>query len=271
MNGPVFRFAAAVVSVWISGESVVPAALGASEPSNLKGLHVALDVGHSKAQGGAISARGRSEFDFNLDMARSIAGALRSSGAKVTIINEKGTMTGLAERPLLAGRIGADAFISIHHDSVNDKYLKTWEVGGKIQRYSDRFIGYSVFCSNKNVKAAQSRQLAIELGNAMLAAGFKPALHHHEPIPGEDRPFIDERTAVYEYTNLAVVKYGALPSALLECGVIVNRDEELKVQTREYQQKVGKAVVSALGAAREKKVVGPAPGIKLFGNLLKSR
>jgi len=37
------------------------------------GLHIALDVGHSKAAGGALSARGRFEFEFNQAFARTIA------------------------------------------------------------------------------------------------------------------------------------------------------------------------------------------------------
>jgi hypothetical protein len=97
---------------------------------------------------------------------------------------------------------------------------------------------------------AQRNALAKQIGAAMLGAGFKPALHHHEAIPGENRPFIDERTGVYEYTDLVVVKSARLPSVLLECGVIVNRDEELRVQTKDYQQRIGVALAKALAAAK---------------------
>ncbi len=226
------------------------------KPSDLTGLHIALDVGHSLSKPGAISARGQVEFVFNQGTARVIAGVLRSAGAKVTILNEDGTITGLAERPQLAARAGADAFISIHHDSVNDKYLKTWDHQGQTLAYCDRFSGYSVFCSELNLRAAQSRNLALEAGKAMLAAGFKPTLHHHEPIAGENRPLIDESTGVYEFTELVVAKSGKLPSILLECGVIVHRDEELIVQTVQYQTRIGHALVAALASARDQKIIG---------------
>jgi N-acetylmuramoyl-L-alanine amidase len=222
----------------------------------LTGLHVALDVGHSLTKPGAISARGRIEFLFNQSTARVIAEVLRSAGAKVTILNENGTITGLAERPQRAARAGADVFISIHHDSVNDKYLKTWEFNGQPLTYCDRFRGYSVFCSEQNLRAAESRGLALEIGKAMLDAGFKPTPHHHEPIEGENRPFIDEATGVYEFTELVVARSGKLPSVLLECGVIVNRDEELLVQTKEYQQRIGQAIAAALATAKEKEIIG---------------
>lgn len=231
--------------------STVPAQAEPANPPNLSGLHIALDVGHNKTAGGALSARGKFEFEFNQATARTIASVLRSAGAKVTIINETGEITGLTVRPQRAASLGADAFLSIHHDSVNDKYLKTWQHQGKEQSYCDQFSGYSVFCSKENWKAAQSQILARQIGKAMLAAGFKPATHHHEPIPGENRPFLDASTGVYEYTKLIVAKAGKLPSALLECGVIVNRDEELEAQSADYQRRIGVAVAKAFAAARE--------------------
>lgn len=222
-----------------------------TELPDLAGLHIAVDVGHNQVARGAISARGKHEFDFNLATARTIASVLRSAGATVTVINEDGKTTGLSTRPQKAASLGADAFLSIHHDSVNDKYLKTWEHEGMVRSYCDQFRGYSVFCSQKNLRAEQSQILAKAIGKAMLEAGFKPTPHHNEPIEGENRPFLDEATGVYEFTDLVVAKAGKLPSVLLECGVIVNREEELLVQTEAYQKRIGMAVAKAMADARE--------------------
>ena len=229
----------------------VPGLISA-EGDLLKGLTVALDVGHSKSRPGALSARGRPEFDFNLATARVVDGILESAGAKCLIINETGTLQGLAERPERARRLGADVFISIHHDSVNNKYIKTWVPPGqsKVQKYSDKFRGYSVFYSKVNPTAKRSRALALKVGEAMRNAGFKPTLHHAEKIKGENRPLIKRRTGVYEFTDLVVVKAAHLPSILLECGVIAHRTEELEVAKRSYQERVGKALLAALIEAR---------------------
>ncbi|MBU6303156.1 MAG: N-acetylmuramoyl-L-alanine amidase [Verrucomicrobia bacterium] len=115
-----------------------------------------------------------------------------------------------------------------------------------------------MLCSEKNPRAAESRAVAIELGSAMLKAGFKPTTHYHEAIPGENRPWIDQPTGVYEYTDLVVAKSGKLPSVLLECGVIVNRDDELLGQTKEYQQRIAGAVTAALASAKVKELIGTA-------------
>ena len=56
------------------------------------------------------------------------------------------------------------------------------------------------------------------MGSALIESGLKPALHHAEPIKGENRPLLDEHTGVYEYTDLVVLKAAEMPAILLECG-----------------------------------------------------
>ncbi len=209
-------------------------------------LHVAIDVGHYRLKPGAMSARGVPELSFNLATARRVVAVLEQAGAKVTVVNADGLVSELKERPALAARAGADCFVSIHHDSVNDKYLRKWTHAGVERAYADNFRGYSVFASSKAVKAEQSRDLALSVGRAMHEAGLRPTLHHAEPIQGENRPLLDERTGVYEFADLVVLKNAKIPAILLECGVIIHRDEELAVQKPEYQDLIAHALVRAL-------------------------
>lgn len=210
-----------------------------------------------------MSARGRGEFFFNSDIARVIAGVLERAGAKVILINGDGSMTGLAERGVIAGKEKADCFIALHHDSVNDKYLRTWVHEGVSRPYADNFQGYSVFASSKNAKAERSRALALAVGAALFEAGLKPTLHHNEAIKGENRPLLDARTGVYEFTDLVVLKSAAMPAILLECGVIIHREEELHVQDPAYQDLVAHAIVKALSVVFPR---GKKKGLlKLFG------
>ncbi|NLT71358.1 MAG: N-acetylmuramoyl-L-alanine amidase [Verrucomicrobiaceae bacterium] len=230
----------------------------------LDGLRVALDVGHSRLTLGAISARGRGEFFFNRDSVGVFAEVLERAGARVILINGDGTVTGLAERAILAGKEKADCFISVHHDSVNDKYLRTWTHEGVSRDYADNFRGYSVFASSKNAKAGRSRDLALAVGAALFDSGLKPTLHHNEPIQGENRPLLDERSGVYEFADLVVLKTATMPAILLECGVIIHREDELLARDPAYQDLVGHALVKALSTVfpREQKKKGL---LRLFG------
>jgi len=214
------------------------------------GRHVvALDIGHTAAQHGSTSARGEGEFYFNQRIVRLLETRLaRSASVFPVVINPEGSKISLIDRVRVAARDGAELFLSIHHDAANAKYLKTWEPDGdgKRQEFSDQFRGYGVFVSKKNRQFDRSLDFGLALGAAMKARGFVFARHHNEPIAGENRPILDEARGVYQYDDLIVLKNAPMPAALLECGVIINRDEELELKKPETQAQIADAATSAI-------------------------
>jgi N-acetylmuramoyl-L-alanine amidase len=217
-----------------------------STGSDLK-PRVALDIGHSIKDPGAYSATGVGEYHFNKAIAAALLRFLKKSGeVDAFIINPQGNSISLAERTRQAANKRATLFLSIHHDSVQRRCVKEWIVNGKTRFYSDNFSGFSVFVSRKNRKYAQSLQFARLLGEAMIARGFAPTLHHAEKIPGESRNLIRKDLGLYEFDDLIVLKTAAMPAVLLECGVIVNRNEEASLQTPEVQQRIADAATEAI-------------------------
>lgn len=185
---------------------------------------VALDVGHSQAQPGATSARGLREFDFNLKLAQTIAAELEKAGAAVRLIGADGRADDLLARAPQAA--GAQLLLSVHHDSVQPRYLRQWRHGGEARAYSDRFGGHSLFISGRNPQEARSLHCAARIGHALRRAGFVPTRHHAEPIEGEARNWADYAAGVHYHDSLAVLRTADVPAVLLEAGVIVNRREE---------------------------------------------
>ncbi len=214
------------------------------------GRHVvALDIGHTLAQHGSTSARGKGEFEFNQRIVRQLFARLeKSKVAAPFIINPEGGKIGLLDRPKLAAEKGAELFLSIHHDAAADKYLLPWEPAGdgKKQFFCDQFHGYGTFMSMKNRQADRSLAFAQMLGAAMRAQGFVFARHHAEPIQGENRTILDEARGVYQYDDLIVLKHSPMPAALLECGVIINRTEELELEKPETQARIVEAAAGAV-------------------------
>ncbi len=77
---------------------------------------VAIDIGHTIAQPGAISATGVPEFRFNKRIAELLFARLRSSRVIAPyLINPTGSPISLTERARLAAAQGAAAFIAPHH------------------------------------------------------------------------------------------------------------------------------------------------------------
>jgi N-acetylmuramoyl-L-alanine amidase len=186
------------------------------------------------------------EFQFNRALAAVVADALAAAGFRQAfVINGDGHIAALQERVAEAERRHADLFIAIHHDSVQPRYLAEWTTDGVTHRYSDQFHGFSLFVSEKNPRFADSRRLATLVGTALTARGLTPTLHHAEPIPGEGRPLLDASLGIYRFDDLIVLKQARMPAILLEAGVILNRDEELRVTDPAYRQRIAAAIVSA--------------------------
>jgi N-acetylmuramoyl-L-alanine amidase len=126
------RFVAILCCVgWIIDQFVPASSAWACEPAEFP---VAIDVGHDRARPGAISARGVPEFEFNLTLAREVLAMLRVAGfTRSFLIGESGAPLELRERTAIAGRGGARVLVSLHHDSVQPRYLHTWTFRGRVR------------------------------------------------------------------------------------------------------------------------------------------
>jgi N-acetylmuramoyl-L-alanine amidase len=218
----------------------------ACEPSKFR---IVLDVGHTAQSEGATSARNVAEFVFNLRLAQRIAEQLKAEGFAETklLLTEGKARASLARRVAAANDLHAKLFLSIHHDSVPDTLLENWEFEGKKSHFSDRFSGYSVFVSHDNPDFKTSLSFAELVAKEMKAQGLQYAHQYTEAIMGRyQHPLLNKETGVYSYDQLIVLKSTRMPAVLLEAGSIINRDEELKMDSPERQDIIGSAVAAAV-------------------------
>ncbi|MCL4502254.1 MAG: N-acetylmuramoyl-L-alanine amidase [Deltaproteobacteria bacterium] len=207
---------------------------------------VAIDIGHTKNSGGALSAHGIYEYYYNQKVALLLLPELIKNGFKNSfIINEDGSDISLIGRTTEARERKADLLISIHHDSVQPCTLSTWRYQGEYLYYCDLFRGFSIFVSDNNVNSKRSLLFAKIAGMELLNRKLSPTLHHADPIVGENRILLDKEKGIYEYNKLVVLKTATMPAVLLECGIIKNRDEENSINS-DYRNKVVKAIVFAI-------------------------
>src|SRR5262245_66198218 len=149
-----------------AGSPTARAEPGPASACAREAFRVIVDVGHTAQSPGATSARGLPEFAFNLKLAQRIEQLLLDAGFRrsVLLITERRSRKGLAARIKRANALGADLFLSIHHDSVPNKFLEKWDFEGKQRGFSDRFSGHSIFISQDNSDRASSLQFARLLG-----------------------------------------------------------------------------------------------------------
>ncbi|MBV1905183.1 MAG: N-acetylmuramoyl-L-alanine amidase [Pseudomonadales bacterium] len=206
-----------------------------------------LDAGHTKERSGAISATGKSEYSYNKNIVNLLEKNLLLSGfKKIFQTNRQDSDITLTSRAALANAMHANIFISIHHDSVQPKYLSKWRFDNNVYAYSDRFNGFSVFFSRHNPQARASLYFALLLGSELRKENLKPTMHHAENIPGENRAVVDKVKGVFEYSQLTVLRKANMPALLLECGIIVNRKEEVLLSSSVHQNKLVTALTKAI-------------------------
>lgn len=204
---------------------------------------IAVDVGHTLAAPGATSARGRTEFAFNRELALHLVAALRVRGFEVETVNADGAIESLRARPQAAEVAGAALLISIHHDSVNAHELQRWQWEGRELDYNDDFAGHSLFVSRDNPDTARSILCARVVGARLQRLGFVPT-HKN----GRRRAYADREHAVHYYDGLAVLRHARMPAVLFEAGVIKNRDEELLLRDPVRQARMADGIATALAA-----------------------
>ncbi len=205
---------------------------------------IAIDVGHYRDRPGAISARGVAEFDFNLALANAIRQALEQRGCAVILIGADGNAADLRARTIQAQR--ASFFLSVHHDSVQEQFLKPWMDGAMRRRYTDQYAGFALFVSHANFALEKSLRCASALGTGLRGGGFTPSLYHADAMPGEQRPFADVVNGVHYFDGLVVLKTAQQAAVLFEAGVILNPVEEGVLSLAATREKIAGVVATAL-------------------------
>jgi N-acetylmuramoyl-L-alanine amidase len=208
-----------------------------------------VDVGHTLAVPGAMSARNVPEYNFNLQLSQDIKQALTDAGftRTVLLITAAAPWRGLVERAAKANAMRADLFIAIHHDSVPDNLMKTWQYEGKDTGYNDDYPGYALFISNHNGDRAGSLLFGQFLGKELQARGLQYTPHYTLPLMGHRRRIlVDAKAGVYRYDQLIVLRRTVMPALLLEAGSIVNRQEEVELAGPERRAATSAAVTAAV-------------------------
>jgi N-acetylmuramoyl-L-alanine amidase len=231
----------------------IPPKRRASKPVALKcdrsKFPIILDVGHTAEAPGAKSARNVPEFDFNLRLAKRIEEKLKAEGIVETslLVTEGKAKPSLLKRVAAANRSNAKLLLSIHHDSVPDSFLEEWEFEGIKSHFSDRFTGYSLFVSRKNPLFQTSLKFGKLLGKQLKAQGLEYARQYTQAFMGRyRRKLLDKDAGVYRFDHLVVLEQTRMPAVLFEAGSIINRDEELAMNSPERQDKIIAAVAGAV-------------------------
>jgi len=196
-------------------------------------LKLHLDTGHTPSNPGAISSSCIGEYEYNEYTVESI---LRYDASNI-VTSSIGEQTFKDRENSSEDR---DLFLSIHHDSMNEKWLHRNAKGCLEGNHTK---GYSLFVSDKNIDYNKSIDYARQISEYMLAHGGVVNISHGKPSPdGSDREVIDSRLGIYNYPNLRVLKNAHSPAVLIEMGVITNPLDNEEESLYQMSQRLAEAL-----------------------------
>jgi N-acetylmuramoyl-L-alanine amidase len=174
----------------------------------LQGLTVAVDPGHPPV--GSTGPTGLYEGDAVLPISEFLRDELVRRGARVVLTRTTKEAVALADRPVIARRANAHAFVSLHLNALPDGVNPATAHG----------TGTYFF-------HAQSRELARQVQAGMVA---------HMGL----------RDQGVFYDNLAVVRQTWMPSVLCEGAFIMIPEQEAWLRMPEFQQAYARGVADGL-------------------------
>ena len=177
------------------------AAAASNEPSRLTQDNlIIIDAGHGGFDPGAVGHSGLHEKEPNLAIAKKLAALLEKEGQKIILTRNSDQFLSLQRRVKLANQSGAQLFISIHANSINNT-----TAGGVETYYND---------SSHEKSRILAEKIHDKLGRNL---GVK------------DRGIKND--------NFYVIKYTKMPSVLIETAFLSNPKEEKLLSSPEFQSK----------------------------------
>jgi N-acetylmuramoyl-L-alanine amidase CwlD len=169
---------------------------------------VFIDPGHGGSDPGALGF-GNIEKNLNLQVATKVKSKLESKGIEVRMSRTSDIYLALSERAKLANDYGADTFISIHQNSVDNAPT----VNGIETFYHTNKTTHKPY--------AESIQNNLIKETGATNRGVKTA-------------------------DFAVLRETNMPSSLAECGFISNQQESAKLSDSYYQDKLATAIANGI-------------------------
>lgn len=171
-----------------------------------KNRTIVIDPGHGGRDNGTTGVRGTLEKSLTLKTAQLVYDKLKASGTNVIMTRNNDTYISLGSRVSTAHYQNADAFISLHFDSTNDRSVR----------------GMTTYYYNSNQKPLGEQIHSSVISKTMLK---------------------DRGTRFGDYHVLRENRQNAI---LVELGYLSNPAEEMLVSTSQYQQAVANGIFDGL-------------------------
>lgn len=210
-------------------------------------FHIVLDPGHGGNDMGAtrdafveakivfqIATRVKQQLDLH-------------PGFKTTLTRADDSGLSLKNRVVLANKLNADLFVSLHANTSNSEYVNGMEF---------------YFNSAAPVAAAEAKtgDSPLPISNSEVIEKIKTDFRYYEKTEKSliltrsfrEKSMESDQKSIIRRAPFYVIDHTAMPSILIELGFISNRREAKKLTTQSYQDELARLLTSAILKYKEK-------------------
>lgn len=215
---------------------------------------VVLDPGHGGTDPGASGPTGLKEKDVTLAIAHRVAPVLARQGVEITLTRDDDRFVPLEERTARANAFGADLFVSIHCNAAENKSkhgVETYildtsatETAGKV---AARENGASTAAGNEVAQLLASMRIADQGTRSTRLA----ELLQRASIASLSTQYDAVTDGGVHRAGFYVLVGARMPAVLFETSYISNTNDEQRLGSADYQQRLADAIANAIKAYRE--------------------
>jgi N-acetylmuramoyl-L-alanine amidase len=229
-------------------------------PDAARLIIVVLDPGHGGEDPGALGRRGTHEKNVTLAIAQKLKARIdKEPNMRAVLTREGDFYLPLQMRVEKARRVRADLFVSIHADA----FIRPHARGASVFALSERgatSAAASWLADRENAAdliggvnmQGKDRYLKMTLADLSLTAQINDSLKAGRAVLAELGGINDLHKSDVEQAGFAVLKAPDIPSILVETAFISNPDEELRLRSPAYQNKVAEAIFNGIKRYFEK-------------------
>ena len=223
---------------------------------------VVLDAGHGGKDGGAVGKRGSKEKDIVLDITKRVGSLIeKNSHIKVVYTREEDIFIPLWKRTQIANESNGKLFVSIHVNSNPNRNVRGFETYLLRPGKTDDAIEVA---SRENaairMEEGKSRNKYSSMtGENLIMATMAQSMFMKESedlaayIQDELDPLLDSPNRGLKQAGFYVLIGASMPNVLVEAGYISNPNEERKLKSASYRQKIAKGIYAGIMRFRKSK------------------
>ncbi|MGB0671335.1 MAG: N-acetylmuramoyl-L-alanine amidase [Rhodospirillales bacterium] len=225
---------------------------GVAAPQTQQAKLIVIDPGHGGVDPGAIGRSGVQEKHIVLAFARELADQLTEAGYRVKLTRSRDVFIRLRDRVSFAREAGADLFLSIHADKIEDPNIRGLAVYTLSEKASDQEAAALADKENKSdlIAGINLENESEEVANILLDLAQRETMNQSSRFAEKLVDNLKRETKVlrnsHRFAGFRVLKAPDVPSVLVELGFLSNRTEEKNLRSDDYRKRLAQAATRSI-------------------------